>query len=167
MNTIIPPAKDPKEANDTIYKVIGACMEVHKAIGPGFPAAFYQKGMEVEMKEKELSFEPDKVLQVKYKDIVVGEYTIDFLVAGSVVLEVRANRDEMGDLDIQNVLRSLTLSGAPMGLLVNFGNLKIQYKRILPSRAMRGETQPPRLDRPLRPMGYRESGRTRESNPIL
>ena len=142
-----------KEVNEVIYKVIGACMEVHKAIGPGFPKEFYRKAMEIEMKDKELPFVPNKQLQVMYKETLVGSYEIDFLVAESVVLEVRASRDEMGDLEIQQVLRSLTLSGSPMGLLVNFGNLKIQYKRILPSRAMRGE--PPRLDKPLRPMGVK------------
>lgn len=165
MNTIV---KDPKEANEVIYKVIGVCMEVHRLLGPGFPSEFYQKALEVEMKEKELPFEANKELQVIYKEQVVGTYTIDFLVSGSVVLEVRSNRDEMGDLEIQHTLRSLTLSGAPMGILVNFGNLKIQYKRILPSRAMRGEApRMDRIDRPLRPMGYRETGRTRESNPIM
>jgi GxxExxY protein len=159
-----------KEVNEIIYKVIGACMDVHKVIGPGFPTDFYRKALEIEMTEKEIAFEAKKPLQVMYKDKVVGAYEIDFFVAESIVLELRVNRDEMGDLDIQNVLRSLTLSGAPMGLLVSFGNLKIQYKRILPSRAMRGEAPIPRMDRldkPMRPMGYREGGKTRESNPIM
>jgi GxxExxY protein len=155
-----------KEVNEIIYKVIGACMDVHRVIGPGFPVDFYHKALEIEMAEKELAFEAKKQLQVMYKDHVVGTYEIDFLVAESIVLELRVNRDEMGDLDIQNVLRSLTLASAPMGLLVNFGNLKIQYKRILPSRAMRGEA-PIRMDKPLPPMGYRETGKTRESNPIM
>jgi GxxExxY protein len=150
-----------------MYKVIGACMEVHRLLGPGFPADFYRRALEIELKDKEIPFEPKKSLQATYKDTPIGSYEIDFLVSESVVLEVRASREESSDLEIQSVLRSLTLSGAPMGLLVNFGNIKINYKRILPSRAMRGETQPPRMDKPLRPMGYRETGRTRESNPIL
>jgi GxxExxY protein len=163
-------ALQTKEVNDIMYKVIGACMEVHRALGPGFPAEFYCKALEVELKEKEIPFEPKKTLQAKYKEAPIGAYAIDFLVAESVVLEVRSYREESSDFEIQQVLRSLTLSGAPMGLLVNFGNIKVNYKRILPSRAMRGEAPSPRsdrMDRPLRPMGYRETGRTRESNPIM
>lgn len=156
-----------KEVNEIVYKLIGICIELHKVLGPGFPVEVYKKALEIELKEKEFSFESDKEFTISYKEVSVGTQKIDFLVNGSVILEIRSMQEDLLDLEIQKVLRMLPITGAPMGLLFNFGTPKIQYKRILPSRAMRGETlSQPRLDKPLRPMGYRETGRTRENNPI-
>ena len=150
-----------KDVNEKVYKIIGACMEVHRALGPGFPVDFYSKALEVELPTKELAFETKKFLQVMYKETLVGTLEADFVVDEKVVLALRS-QDELKDTEVQQVLRCLSLAGCSIGLLVNFGLVKIQYKRILPSHQQR-ETR----KEPYRHMGYREIGRTREGNPVI
>jgi len=150
-----------KEVNDTVYKIIGSCMEVHKTLGPGYPVDFYKKSLETEFKQRELTFETDKALPVIFKESTVGQFIIDFFVNDGVPVMLRA-QEELKDIEIQQVLRAMGLAGKTLGLLVNFGNIKIQYKRVLPSR----QSKDLRKD-PYRMMPYRETGRTREDNPVI
>ncbi len=150
-----------KEVNETVYKVIGACMDVHRAVGPGFPVEFYVKALEIEFKEKEMAYEKDRVIPVTYKETEIGTATIDFLVNESIILNVRSVT-ELQDIEVQQVLRIMGQIDIPMGLIMNFGHLKIQYKRVLPSR----QGQQPLTNKIMSPLGYREMGRTREGNPL-
>ena len=149
-----------KETNEILYKVIGSCMEVHRTLGPGYPMEYYRKALEVEFKAKELNFEVQKPVQITYKEMLIGTHEIDFLVNKNVVIVLRV-QEELKDLEIQQVLRFLSLMKSSIGLLVNFGNTKIQYKRILPSR----QTREIRKEA-YHPIEYREIGKTREGNPI-
>lgn len=150
-----------KEVNDIVYRIVGSCMEVHKTIGPGLGIDIYKKALEIEFPTRELKFESDKAIDVVFKDTVLGNITIDFLVNDAVVMMLRA-QEELKDFEIQQVLRILQMTGNKMGILVNFGNVKIQYKRVLPSRGQKeGRKDHPRM------IGYREMGRTREDNPVI
>lgn len=150
-----------KAVNEKVYKIIGSCMEVHRALGPGYPVDFYQRALEVELALKELPFEAKKSLQVVYKDVLVGMLEIDFLINDEVLLMIRS-QDSLKDTEVQQVLRCLLLTGRAIGILVNFGLTKIQYKRVLPSHQQRDT----RKDQ-YRIAGYREIGKTREGNPVI
>jgi|GEM_PF-459325 len=164
-----------KELNEKVYKIIGACMEVHRILGPGFPVEFYRKSMAAELKAKGLKFEEEKSIEVKYKDLVVGELTIDFIIEGEVVLAVRS-QDLLLDTEVQQMLRCLSFSNTPLGVLVNMGQAKIQYKRILPSRQQQSQShhahpnaqqsRDTRKEVSYRMPSPRGTGRTRENNPI-
>ena len=150
-----------KEVNDKVYKVIGSCMEVHKSLGPGFPAEYYKKALEVEFPLKELPFETQKEIEIKYKDTSVGTMVIDYLVGEDVVVLVRSE-DAISDVEVQQVLRCLQLTNSAAGVLVNFGMAKIQYKRVLPNY----QQKEVRKDS-YRVPGYRDIGKTREGNPVI
>lgn len=150
-----------KDINDKVYKIIGACMEVHKTLGPGYSIDFYRKALEVEFEQKELQFESQKSVQVVYKEVLVGSFEVDFVVANDVVVSLRS-QDTLKDVEIQQVLRCLNLLECSMGLLVNFGGAKIQYKRVLPSH-QQSQTR----KEPFRYTGHREMGKTREGNPVI
>ncbi len=146
--------------NDNVYKIIGACMEVHKTLGPGYPTEYYNRALEVEFDLKKLKYENKKEFQITYKDVLVGALEVDFLIGEEVVVMIIC-KDQFLDTEIQQVLRCLQLTEKPMGLLVNFGGTKIQYKRIIPSHK-RG------FNRTFQryPMEH-GMGKTRESNPIV
>ncbi|OVE80192.1 hypothetical protein BVY01_00660 [bacterium I07] len=150
-----------KEVNEKVYKIIGSCMEVHKALGPGYPEDFYKRALEIEFPLKGLEFDARKSIQVIFKQQQVGSLEIDFLVAKDVVVMVRS-QEGLKDIEIQQVLRCLSLTEATIGVLVNFGLVKIQYKRILPSYQQRDVQKPG-----YRIPGSREIGRTREGNPVI
>ncbi|MBN2104955.1 GxxExxY protein [bacterium] len=152
-----------KDVNDTIYKIIGSCMEVHKTLGPGYPVDLYKKALAVEFGERELSAVQDVSVEVVFKENLVGTIVIDFIVNENVIVAMRC-KEELKDIEIQQVLRCLPLANAAMGLLVNFGNIKIQYKRILPSRQGRLDV---RKEPSIGVAAYREIGKTREGNPII
>ncbi len=154
-----------KELNEKIYKIIGSCMEVHRTLGPGLPVDFYRKALEIELPQKELECAKDQVVEFMYRDILVGELTIDFIVSDDVLLVLRSD-EGLKDIEVQQILRCLQLTNKSIGLLVNLGQVKIQYKRILPSRS----SQQPQNGQ-SRPELYRSSltrggGKTREGNPI-
>ncbi|HHS13198.1 MAG TPA: GxxExxY protein [bacterium] len=150
-----------KEVNEKIYKIIGACMEVHRTLGPGYATDFYRRALEVEFTQKEIPFESGKTVDVTYKGEAVGSVEMDFLVMNDVVLVLRS-QEALRDLEIQQMLRYISLTGTSIGLLVNFGNIKIQYKRVLPGHQQREV----RKDH-YRLSNYREIGRTREGNPAI
>jgi len=150
-----------KDVNDKVYKIIGACMEVHKTLGPGYSIEYYRKALEVEFEQKELKFESQKPVEVMYKEVMVGSFEVDFVVAEDVVIALRS-QDMLKDVEIQQVLRCLNLLECSIGLLVNFGGVKIQYKRILPSHS-----QAQARKDPYRYTGHREMGKTREGNPVI
>ncbi len=139
-----------KETNEIMYKIIGSCMEVYKVIGPGFPLEFYKKALEIEFAEKQLTLEIMKSFPYTYKEKQIGSVEIDYVVDGSVIVMTRSYSGEINDVEIQQGVRFLALSGCPIGLLVNFGNTKIMYKRILPTR----QNKEPRKE-DTRPLGYR------------
>ncbi len=150
-----------KEVNEKVYKIIGSCMEVHRVLGPGYPADFYKKALEFELKEKELTFESEKSLDIRYKETDIGKQTIDFLISDDVVLIIRS-QDSLKDIEIQQMLRYIALTESAIGVLVNFGNVKIQYKRVLPNYQQKDIRK-----EPYRAAGYREIGKTREGNPVV
>ncbi len=149
-----------KETNEIMYKIIGACMDVYKVLGPGFPVDFYKKALEKELKDKELSLEIQKSFPYTYKDVQVGTVEVEYLVENAVIVMVRSYPGEITDVEIHQGVRFLGVSGCSIGLLVNFGNTKIMYKRILPTR----QNKEPRKE-DTRPLGYRPVGRTRNGNP--
>ena len=79
-----------KEVNEKVYKVIGACMEVHRTLGPGFPVEFYKRALEIELPQKELPFKAQESLQVTYKEALIGTLQIDFLVADDVIMMIKS-----------------------------------------------------------------------------
>lgn len=149
-----------KEVNDKVYKIVGSCMEVHRSLGPGFPEEYYKKALELEFPLKELPFEKEKEIEIKYKETLVGTMVIDYLVTGDVVLLVRS-QDAINEVEVQQVLRCLQLANSAAGVVVNFGTAKMQYKRVLPNyhqKEIRKDS--------YRVPGYRDIGKTREGNPI-
>jgi len=146
--------------NDIAYNIIGACMEVHKTLGPGYPTEYYKKALEVEFDSKKLKYENKKQYQITYKDVLVGNLEVDFLIEDEVVVMVIC-KDQFLDTEIQQVLRSLQLTDNSMGLLVNFGGTKIQYKRIVPSHKRISDKTIKRY-----PLEHGR-GKTRENNPII
>jgi GxxExxY protein len=113
------------------YQIIGACIEVHKHLGPGFLEIVYKDAPEYELNDNKWLYEREKEYKVMYKNRVLKhKFFADFIVFDKVVLEVK-HADAFTDEHISQVLNYLKVSGCRLGLLVNFGKKSLQHKRLI------------------------------------
>ena len=116
---------------DECYHIIGACMNVHNELGCGFLEAVYQEALSYEFLDLDIPAQKEKVLDVYYKQYLLEKkYVADFLCFQEVILELKAT-DSLHPEHIAQVLNYLKATGKKLGLLVNFGTTKLQYKRII------------------------------------
>jgi GxxExxY protein len=109
-------------------KILGACIEVHRTLGPGFQEAIYQRALELEFVAIGLEFQRQVDVPVYYKGQKIGTRCVDFVVEGCM-LEIKA-KPTFEPQDHVQTESYVKAAGYPLGLLVNFGGLKIEIKRI-------------------------------------
>jgi len=113
------------------YKIIGACIEVHNELGSGFLEPIYQEALEVELTNQNIPFQREAPLPVKYKGLVLNKsYIADFILYDKIVLELKA-LDALSTVHESQVLNYLKATGFKLGLLINYGQPKLQYKRLV------------------------------------
>ena len=116
---------------DECYQIIGACMEVANELGCGFLESVYQEALCYEFSDQGISYENEKVLDIYYKSrLLKKKYIADFVCFGEVILELKAI-DALHSEHAAQVLNYLKATNKRVGLLVNFGTSKLEYKRII------------------------------------
>jgi len=118
-----------EEINDLIYRVIGAMIEVHKELGPGFLEKVYRRALEVELARREIPFESEKQVVVQYKGTVVGDHRLDFFIADELVVELKTV-EQLGKKHYAQVRSYLKAVNKPVGLLVNFSDFQLDPRRV-------------------------------------
>lgn len=108
--------------------VIGAAMQVHRTLGPGFLEAVYEKALGIELSEAGLPFESQKKIEVRYRGLVVGDFIADLLVGETLLVELKAAQN-LAEIHEVQLVNYLTATGLPTGLLFNFGAASLQFKR--------------------------------------
>jgi GxxExxY protein len=127
--------REPEDKLDKLaHAVIGAAIEVHRHLGPGYLESVYQAALEVELKLQGIPFEPQKPVGVSYKGHPVGDGRLDFLVSDMLVVELKAV-DELADVHKAQVISYLKATRLHLGLLINFNVtvLKNGVKRVIRS----------------------------------
>ena len=113
------------------FQIIGKCMEVHNNLGAGFLEIVYKDALEWEFKKAGIPYEREKEYAVNYKgNILPHKFYADFVVFDKIVLEVKGVSG-ITDEFVAQCLNYLKVSGNNLALLVNFGELKLSYKRIV------------------------------------
>lgn len=111
-----------------ITEVIECAKRIRRQLGPGFLEKVYKNAMVVELRKLKLNFETEKLIQVLYDGIVVGEYRTDIIVEGKLILELKATQDLSIANEVQ-LVNYLTSTQIDDGLLINFGSDKLLFKR--------------------------------------
>jgi GxxExxY protein len=111
-------------------EIIGAAYEVHNILGYGFLEKVYRNAMQVELIRRGLTAETEHWIKVIYKDALVGEYSADLFVAGCVIVELKALK-EYHRKDEAQLINELKGSEIKVGMLINFGRERVEYKRIV------------------------------------
>ena len=114
----------------TTSAIIGAAFEVHQHLGYGFLERVYQRALQVELLRRGATAEIEKRIEVQYKGVVVGDYDADLIVDGCVVVEIKVapQYDKRNEAQLLNELKAI---GIKVGILVNFGRYKVDYKRLI------------------------------------
>ena len=115
---------------EEVYAVIGAAMEVHSELGLGFTEAVYHEALEIELRERGISFESEKNLRIRYKNHTLQkEYFADLICYEQILVELKA-LDNLSSREESQILNYLKASKMPVGVLINFGSKgKLEWKR--------------------------------------
>jgi len=126
------PSTLPAEVDDVMTRVIGACIEVHRHLGPGFLESTYHRALCVELNERGILYEKGKRVTISYKGHQLSDQFIDLVVDSSVVVEIKAV-SQLEEIHGSQVVSYLRATGLRAGLLVNFNKpvLKAGLRRIV------------------------------------
>ncbi|MFZ5948358.1 MAG: GxxExxY protein [Stygiobacter sp.] len=113
------------------FKIIGCCLKVHKELGKGFNEVIYKDALEIEFQIKDIEYKREKEYDIAYKGhILPRKYYADFVLMDKIILEIKAI-EMLTDSNIKQILNYLAASKLRLGLLVNFGEDSLKYKRII------------------------------------
>lgn len=112
------------------YKIVGILFKVHSELGGKYQEKYYQRAVEVALKEEGLSYKKEIAVDLSFKDTKIGKYFLDFVIEDKIVLELKAtprfNRE-----DFRQISSYLKAKNLKLGILANFRGDKLVYKRIL------------------------------------
>jgi GxxExxY protein len=111
------------------YAIIGAAMEVHRILGPGFLEFVYEEALCYELTLRGIPFERQKELDIYYKDLLIPKkYRPDLIVDGKVIVDVKASSG-LTNIDEAQLLNYLKATKTRVGLLINFGTESLEHRR--------------------------------------
>jgi GxxExxY protein len=113
------------------FSIIGAAMETHRTLGPGFLEAVYHEALSIELASRQIPFQKQVALAIWYKGCRLSSFfRADFVCYNSVIVELKA-LSRIGNVERAQVINYLKGSGLQRGLLINFGAASLQYKRLI------------------------------------
>lgn len=116
--------------SDLTEKIIGIAMRVHSEIGPGFQEKIYHQAMVYALREEKINFESEQEFDVLFRNNWVGTFRVDLCVENKIIVELKSVSNEMPNLFQTQIISYLKASGKEVGLLINFGNRSLEFKRL-------------------------------------
>ena len=109
-------------------KIIGCAYRVYNRIGFGFLESVYEKCLLIELRKADLAAESQKPITVFYQNEIVGEFVADIIVNDTIILELKSVREIVKAHEVQ-LVNYLVATRKPVGLIINFGEKKVEIKR--------------------------------------
>ena len=116
------------EHAELTQKIIGCAIKVHRTLGPGFLESVYQNALAFELHNAGMNVECGKKIQVTYEGMVVGDFFADMLINSQILIENKAVLTLTTAHEVQ-LVNYLTATGIEIGLLLNFGAARLEFKR--------------------------------------
>ncbi len=110
-------------------KIIGCAMAVHRTLGNGFQEVIYQRALALEMSAAGLSFAREYEMPIFYRDQQIGTRRVDFLVESVISVELKA-LIKLEAVHLAQAINYLEAYNLEIGLLINFGNTKLEFHRV-------------------------------------
>jgi GxxExxY protein len=118
-------------------RIIGAAMEVHRHLGPGFLESIYKHALLHELELRNLSTKTEFEVHITYKDRPIGKHRLDIIVEETVVVELKAV-SAFNEVHMAQALSYLRATNLELALIFNFGEPSLVWKRLIKSRGLRG-----------------------------
>ena len=125
--------KEPtKRADELAHQVIGAAIEVHRILGPGYLESVYEEALAVEFTLRDIPFERQRPIVLDFKGHTVGDSRLDYMVGGELIVELKA-LDIVPPIQVAKVINYLKITGLQLGLVINFNVMQLRdgIKRIV------------------------------------
>jgi GxxExxY protein len=116
------------EHRELTEKIIGCAYNVYNKMGFGFLESVYEKCLLIELHKACLDAESQKPITIYYDNEIVGEFVADIIVNDTVILELKSVRQIINAYEVQ-LVNYLVATGKPVGLILNFGESKVEVKR--------------------------------------
>lgn len=137
MNTMI---NEQYQYSELTGKVIGCAMEVHRHLGNGFQEVIYQRALSIELHMQGIEHIREQEMPLQYKGHDIGTRRVDFFIEDKIMLEIKAVK-ELEDVHLAQAINYLEAYGLEIGLLINFGNTSLQFKRVMKPRKNQSPSQ--------------------------
>ncbi|MFW5636679.1 MAG: GxxExxY protein [Thermodesulfobacteriota bacterium] len=115
--------------SDVTGKIIGCAMKVHNVLGNGFQEVIYQRALKIEMERQGISFARELDMDIHYEGVKIGTRRVDFLVAEKIMVELKAI-SRLENIHLAQCLNYLEVYRLDLGLLLNFGANRLEFKRV-------------------------------------
>jgi GxxExxY protein len=116
---------------EEVFQIVGATMEVHNQLGPGFLEAVYQEALDIELAARNIPFLAQQEIPIRYKgNLLAKKYIADFTAFEKIIIEIKSVH-ELSSVDSAQVINYLKASGYELGLLINFGATSLEWQRLL------------------------------------
>jgi GxxExxY protein len=115
--------------DEITFKIIGCAMKVHNILGNGFQEVIYQRCLAIELRKAGLEFLREQEQTIFYEGEEVGTRRADFIVSGNIMVELKALIN-LEDVHLAQAKNYVVAYDLPVGLLINFGGLSLQYKKV-------------------------------------
>ncbi|HUH50845.1 MAG TPA: GxxExxY protein [Flavobacterium sp.] len=121
--------KEEYKYSELTSKIIGCAMTVHKTLGNGFQEVIYQRALKIEMKLEGIKFHREFEMPIFYRDQQIGTRRVDFLAEDIVSVELKAIT-KLEDVHFSQAINYLEAYNLEIGLLINFGETSLNFKRL-------------------------------------
>ena len=120
------------EHEDLTGRIIGAAIEVHRILGPGFLESIYEKALCIELKKRKLRYHRQLLIPLFYDGVEIGQHRLDLLVENQILVELKAVKayESIHFAQVKSYLKAAQLNH---GLLLNFATTKLDIKRVISS----------------------------------
>jgi len=114
------------------FDLIGICMEIHTSLGYGFLEIVYKDAWELELVNRIIEYEREKEYSIHYKGVTLKhKFYADFVISDKIILEIKAVDGIIIDSFVSKTINYLKVSGCKLGLIINFGRAKLDFRRII------------------------------------
>jgi len=122
--------KETHQFEELSSRIIGAAIEVHRELGPGFLEAIYEEALKIELSEQSMRYDSQKEIKIEYLGVEIGVHRLDLLVEKKIIVELKAVK-ELTDIHFAQLRSYLKAAGLKVGLLLNFAKPTLEIRRVV------------------------------------